>query len=216
MWKANREYQKNYLDVIAHAAALFIIGGVIGFIIETLFWHYALGFCWFKTGFLRRIPLLPIYGTIIGGTYLFIAPIDKFVEKIDDGKILGFINRSLFYFMIFFVASFVVEVITGSFFYNVFDEVRLWDYLHEPNNYKGFATPYYSFLFGFGGVILLNTVYYPFDNLVVKIESHKISRTILRVVTVLFLLAIIIDIPPSIDYWETGAYPWKGNTGRNC
>ncbi len=212
MWKANKEYQKNYLDLIFHAATLFVICGIIGFIIETLWWHYGLGFCWFKTGFLRRMPFLPIYGFMVAFVYLIIGFIDKIVEKIDVGGILGIINRSIFYFVFFFVGSFIIELVTGAFFYYVLDEVRLWDYRMESYNINGFACPLYSTLFGIAGVLLLNTVFYPLDNLVVKLESYKKSRIIVRVIIVLFIIAIFTDIPNSIDYWETGAYPWSGKS----
>ncbi len=212
MWKANKKYQKSYLDVILHAAALFVICGIIGFIIETLWWHYGLGFCWFKTGFLRRMPFLPIYGFMVAFVYLLIGFIDKVVDKIDVGGVLGVINRTIFYFALFFIGSFLIELITGAFFFYILDEVRLWDYRLERYNINGFACPLYSTLFGLAGVLLLNTIFYPLDNLVVKIESNKRTRIILRVIIMLFIIAIFIDIPSSIDYWETGAYPWQGNS----
>ncbi len=216
MWKANKDFQKNHLDLLFHVTSLFVICGIIGFVIETLWWHYGLGFCWFKTGFLRRMPFLPIYGFMVAFVYLIIGFIDKIVDKIDVGGILGVITRSIFYFILFFVGSFIIELITGAFFYYVLDEVRLWDYKMEDYNINGFACPLYSTLFGLAGVVLLNTVFYPLDSLVVKIESHKISKIILRVIVLLFILAILIDIPSSIDYWETGAYPWSGMYGNNC
>ncbi len=216
MWKVNKEFQKDYKDVLFHATALFVIGGIIGFIIETLYWHYGLGYCWFKTGFLRRMPILPIYGFIVGFTYLFINYIDKFVAIIDKGGFFGFIKRSIFYFVLFFLASFLIELVTGAFFYYVLDEVRLWDYTLEAYNINGFACPLYSTLFGIAGVLLLNTVYYPLDNVIVKIESNKKSRVVLRVITIAFIIAIFIDIPESIRYWETGDYPWYRKSSGNC
>ncbi len=221
MWKANKEYQKSFTDLLFHATALFIIGGVIGFIVETLYWHYGLGFCWFKTGFLRRMPFLPIYGFMLAIVYLLIDFIDYVVLKIegavsrfDKFGVPSFIGRTIFYFILFFVGSFIIELITGSFFYYVLDEVRLWDYRMEDYNINGFACPLYSALFGIAGALVLNTVYYPLDNLVVRIESNNRSKMVLRTISILFILAIFIDIPSSIDYWETGAYPWRGN--YNC
>lgn len=126
---------------------LFMIGMVIGWIIEVFYRHFKDPKSrWVNPGFCVG-PWLPVYG--FGLTIIYLITWIEYVLP-QDNQILNKISL----FMVMSICMTIVELIAGLIMKKVF-HMELWDYSKEWLNYKGLICPKYSFFW-----MLLAAVYY--------------------------------------------------------
>lgn len=114
---------------------LFIIGGVLGVLIEGLWWRYRYGF-WQAHTTLLWSPLCTIYGFGCAGCYV--------------GTLLFREQSILIQFLTFGIIGAFVECIGGALvFYGL--GMRAWDYSDTFLNIKGFVNLKMVFVWGFFG-----------------------------------------------------------------
>ena len=129
-------------------STLFVIGSLIGWIIELFFRRFVSQKKWMNPGFLTG-PYLPIYGF---GVLVLYA-----VSNIPMGitrKILEIVIRIL----IIGVGMTVVEFIAGLIFIKGL-KVKLWDYSDRKGNIMGIICPSFSLIW-----LIVGSLYYFFLN----------------------------------------------------
>jgi len=105
---------------------VFSIGSLSGWIIELIYRTFVSQKRLVNPGFLSG-PYLPLYGFGVFALYLLSIP-----------------DMSLWYrALFFFLATTILEWITGEFFLKAFN-LRLWDYSTQKWNYKGLICPLFS------------------------------------------------------------------------
>lgn len=130
-----------YLVIIS---TLFVIGSLIGWIIELFFRRFVSQKKWMNPGFLTG-PYLPIYGFGVLALYA--------VSNIPFGitnQIVDIIVRIL----IIGVAMTVVEFIAGLIFIKGL-KVKLWDYSNRKGNIMGIICPSFSLIW-----LVVGSLYY--------------------------------------------------------
>jgi len=127
------------MRILINIATLFLIGSILGYLVEVLFKRLISKKKWVNPGFMRG-PYLPIYGFGVIALY-------------------GFWNISfglpdwvaiILKLLIICVGMTLLELITGLFFLKVFN-MRLWDYTDRWANYKGVICPLFSLLWTIAG-----------------------------------------------------------------
>lgn len=137
------------MNLFLTLAYLFLIGSVIGWIIELLFRNITAGNKrWINPGFCTG-PYLPLYGFGLCALYL-LAGFEKY--SFTGNEIL---NKILL-FIIMAVCMTAIEYIAGIFCLKVL-KVRLWDYSDNKGNIRGIICPLFSFYWA-----VFSAVYYFF------------------------------------------------------
>jgi len=138
------------MKILTSIATLFVIGSVLGYIIELFFRRIFTAKKWVNPGFMMG-PYLPIYGfgTLIlyGFCYIEIPSLPYAIVVTIKLVIIG-------------VSMTLIELITGLIFLKFFN-MRLWDYTNRKWNFKGVICPLFSFIwFIVGGLfyVLLYSV----------------------------------------------------------
>jgi len=166
------------MKILVSIATLFVIGSVLGYVIEVFFRRIFTAKKWVNPGFMIG-PYLPIYGfgtlVLYGLCYIQIPALPYWAIVIVKLAIIGF-------------AMTIIELITGLIFLNFF-HMRLWDYTDRKWNYKGVICPLFSFIwFMIGGLfyILLYAV-------LVKAVEFISANTIYTFFIGIVIGAIIVD-----------------------
>lgn len=153
---------------------IMIIGGIIGFIYEEIFYYFELGEL-VKRGSTFG-PWIPIYA--FGSIFITVITY-KYRDK------------PLIVFLLSLVITGVLEYLTGMFFYEVL-HTRLWDYNTEILNFgniNGYVCLRSVLLFGFAGLFL---IYYIIPRLIKII--NKTNKRILNTTCLLLLILFFTDI----------------------
>lgn len=169
-----------YLVIIS---TLFVIGSLIGWIIELFFRRFVSQKKWMNPGFLTG-PYLPIYGF---GVLVLYA-----VSNIPMGitsKILEIVIRIL----IIGVGMTVVEFIAGLVFIKGL-KVKLWDYSDRKGNIMGIICPSFSLIW-----LIVGSLYYFFLNPFLVDSISWISENLIYTYFVGMVMgAMMVDFAYSI------------------
>lgn len=159
---------------------LFVVGSVVGYIIEVIFKRLVSKKKWINPGFMKG-PYLPIYGFGliilygISSINFFVFGLSKFFEIIS--VILAFA-----------IILTILELFSGYIFLKGFN-LRLWDYSNEKLNFKGLICLKYSLYWTILGVTYYFLLH-PLFNLIVNAYQNTF---ILKVFTNALLIIIIVD-----------------------
>lgn len=167
-----RNNKINYKQI----AIIFLVSGIFGFIYETIFYRFDLGY------FVKRGttfgPWIPIYG--FGGVLIYSISNS---QKESPIKVL-FLGS---------IISGLLEFVTGYLLYNI-SKVRLWDYNKEILNFgniEGFICLRSVLFFGVSGLLLIYVIV-PFIDKFLNKENKKME-TFSLVISLVFLLDFIIN-----------------------
>ena len=134
-----------YLVIIS---TLFVIGSLLGWVIELFFRRFISQKKWMNPGFLTG-PYLPIYGS--GVVVLYgVSNIPLGI----DSQVWDIVARIAF----IGVGMTLIEFIAGLIFIKGF-KVKLWDYSNQKGNIMGIICPLYSLIW-----VLVGSLYYFFVN----------------------------------------------------
>lgn len=154
----NEEYKLDNQAIFMLIILIFTIGGIFGFIYETIFYRIDLGY------FVKRGttfgPWIPIYGI---GSILITSSVFKYKKN----PILVLLISSL--------VCGVLEYITGYLLYTI-DGIRLWDYNTEILNYGnigGFICLRSVLFFGLSGLFLIYYIIPWLEKLTKKISYNS-------------------------------------------
>ncbi len=136
------------MTYIVIISTLFVIGSLLGWVIELLWRRFVSQKKWMNSGFLTG-PYLPIYGS---GVVVLYA-ISNMPLGISN-QVVDIIVRIL----IIGVGMTVVEFIAGLIFIKGM-KVKLWDYSHVKGNIMGIICPQYSLIW-----LIVGSLYYFFIN----------------------------------------------------
>lgn len=121
-----------YLVIIS---TLFVIGSLLGWIIELFFRRFISQKKWMNPGFLTG-PYLPIYGfgvlLLYGVSNLSLGITNEVLDIIVHVFIIGF-------------GMTAIEFIAGLIFIRCF-KIRLWDYTNRKGNIMGVICPMFSLI----------------------------------------------------------------------
>lgn len=116
---------------------LFMIGSLIGWLIELFYRRFVSTKKWINPGFLNG-PYLPLYGFGLAIMYFIcLIPTDWWVKAI-----------------IISILMTLIELIAGIIFINIM-KIKLWDYSNQKLNYKGVICLKYSIIWGILGIFFL-------------------------------------------------------------
>ena len=182
---------------------LFMIGSMIGYLIEVLFRRFFSMKKWINPGFLKG-PYLPLYGfgtcilyTIsdLGIRYLTnISSIPSYYSyflNMNNIGIKGNINFYLVSIILFFIISIMmtlIELIAGIIFINGL-HIRLWDYSSLKGNYKGIIAPLFSLIWGILGILYFYFIHPLIYEMISIFNNHLLGLTfILGLFSATFLI----------------------------
>lgn len=154
--------------------ALFLIGGIFGFIYETLFYIIDLGY-FVKRGSTYG-PWIPIYG--FGALLIYFL-----TKKIN--------KKPALVFLISVIVCGLLEYVTGYYLFT-FKHIRLWDYNTEIWNFlniDGYICLRSVVFFGLSG-LLLNYFIYPILKRIMQIKLYTI---IINIFSLMFIIDILIS-----------------------
>lgn len=137
----------------------FLTFAIIGWILETLFSFYSLGY-FTKRGFLFG-PLCPIYGWGALILIIFFSTYRKHNFKL-------FIYAAIIFSMLEYIVSFAMEALFS---------LKWWDYTNEFMNLNGRISIFYSFAWGIIAILFINLIY-PFFKKKINILLSKIPYNI--------------------------------------
>lgn len=133
------------MDIFLTLAYLFLVGSVIGWVLELLFRNIVHKHDkWINPGFCTG-PYLPIYGFGLCTLYL-LASLEKY------GMIANPILNKLVLFLAMAVGMTLIEYVAGLFCLKYF-KVMLWDYSDEWGNIQGLICPLFSFFWAVLGAL---------------------------------------------------------------
>ncbi len=157
----------------------FLVYGTIGWIMEFIFNTLTSGRIVIP-GYLTIMPFLPIYGfcgVFVTFTVKYvIAAINK-----TFGEDTKFDNAA--FFLYFMIVGTLLELVGGFLLHQLLD-LRIWDYSDYIFNINGYVCFEFSVLFGIGGVITMNFIFYPVDEFI-----YTTDKTIFK--DILFILVPI-------------------------
>lgn len=166
-------------------AFLFIIGSIIGWILEFFYRRFISTKKWINPGFLTG-PYLPIYGFGLCTLYL--------ISKIDMTFIPNIYLQKLLIIIIMTLAMTLIEYIAGIIFIKGMN-VKLWDYSNEWGNIQGIICPQYSILWGALGALY----YFLINPIIIKSINWLHNNLIFSFFIGMFFGIIIIDVIHSMD-----------------
>jgi uncharacterized membrane protein len=177
------------LEIFISIVTLFVIGSVLGWIIELFYRRFVSQHHWMNPGLLVG-PYLPIYG--LGTVALYaLSNLDFSSFGIGDTSILGAIIK----IAMIGVTMVLLEFIAGLIFIKGL-KIKLWDYSDQKGNIMGIISPLYSVAW-----LIIGAIYYFFINpeLVKAVywlasEKHQIYYFFIGVV----LGMILVDFAYSI------------------
>lgn len=162
--------------IFATICTLFVLGSLVGYIIEVFFRRFVSQKRWMNPGFLVG-PYLPIYGFGVLGLYGLSELFNFIANNLHWDKWLIIILEIV---SIGIVLN-VIELITGLIFTKFF-KLKLWDYSNRPGNFKGVICPLFAVIWTVVGSLYFffvhpylkqgitflaeNTIYYFFAGLI--------------------------------------------------
>lgn len=124
------------MDIFLSLATLFLVGGVLGWVLELVFRRYVSQHKWVNPGFLTG-PILPLYGFGVVGFYVFTNYISW--QVITSSTAWNYIIEVLATGLLMTA----IEYIAGLIFIKGM-KVKLWDYSSRPGNIQGIICPLFS------------------------------------------------------------------------
>lgn len=156
---------------------LFVIGSLIGWVIELFYRRFFSTKRWINPGFLNG-PFLPLYGFGLSIMYFIcLLALSWWMKAIIIAVLMTFI-----------------ELIAGIIFINIM-KIKLWDYSNERFNYKGIISLKYSIFWGILGIVFVFMV----DPVFHVIINHLIGVTWLIFPLGLLYGLILSDFGNSIN-----------------
>ena len=152
----------------------FIIFSVIGWLLETCFSFYSLGY-FTKRGFLYG-PLCPIYGWGAIILILFFRTYKKHNLKL-------FIYAAIIFSIFEYFVSFAMEAMFS---------LKWWDYSNEFMNLNGRIGIFYSFAWGVIAILFINLIY-PFFKKKINIFLSKIPYKVQLIIIYILGIVFITD-----------------------
>jgi len=131
------------MSVFLSLAFIFIVGCILGWIIELLF-RRIVHKTWINPGFLKG-PYLPLYG--FGLTALYGVGMIPFQNVIQEQWIIIIIR-----IVLVAVLMTLLELIAGLIFIKGMN-IKLWDYSDRWGNFKGIICPLFSFFWAVIGAV---------------------------------------------------------------
>lgn len=156
----------------------FILFALIGWILETCFSFYSLGY-FTKRGFLYG-PLCPIYG--YGAIILII-----FFSTYRKHNIKLFIYSAIIFTIFEYFVSFILEALFSQ---------HWWDYTNEFMNLNGRVSIFYSFAWGIIAILFINLIYPFFKkkiNIILSRIPYKLQLFTIYVIMIGFLTDTVMS-----------------------
>ncbi len=175
------------MEIFVTLVTLFVVGSVVGYVIE-LFWRrFVSQHHWVNPGFLVG-PYLPIYGfgTVALYGINFLVDLIPFPEDLLWLKIVSSI-------LIVGVALTLIEFIAGLIFIKGL-KIKLWDYSNSKGNIMGIICPLYSLFWLVIGAAYYFLINKPLTDLVNFLATYPIYYFFVGIV----LGMILVDFAYSI------------------
>ncbi len=153
--------------VILNLISLFVLGSVVGYVIE-LFWRrFVSQHHWVNPGFLLG-PYLPIYGfgTVVLYTLNYLVGLIPFPDSLLWLKVITSI-------VLIAIALTLVEFIAGLIFIKGL-KIKLWDYSNMKGNIMGIICPLYSLFWLVGGALYYFFLSTPLNEFVNFLSDNNI------------------------------------------
>lgn len=152
---------------------LFVIGGLLGFVLETI-WYFIKNGIWINKQGLIYSPLKPIYGF---GLIVMVLFMHNFKDKkIWQKFLLGFIVGSLFEYF-------------GSLFQEVVFGTSTWNYSKFNMNIMGRIYIPYCFAWGVLALIVVDFIYPALKKVLAKLPKKAY-----HIITIIIAILLVSDI----------------------
>lgn len=140
------------MEMFITIMTLFVIGSLIGWVIEVLFRRFFSAHKWINPGFMVG-PYIPLYGFGVVILYL-LSNIDFSIIGLDNSSPWTIILKIVF----IAVCLVLIEFIAGLIFIKGL-KIKLWDYSNQKFNIMGIICPLFSFI-----RLVISCIYYFFIN----------------------------------------------------
>ncbi len=182
---------------------LFMIGSMIGYILEVLFRRFVSMKRWINPGFLKG-PYLPLYGfgtcilyflSDLGIRYISsLSSLPSYysffinLSNIEINGNLNFYITSLIIILIIGISMTLIELIAGIIFIKGL-HIKLWDYSSLKGNYKGIIAPLFSFIWMMIGALYFFFIHPLIYEMINIFNNHLLGLTfILGLFSATFLI----------------------------
>lgn len=135
------------MEIFAVIATLFVIGSLVGWIIELLFRRFFSQHRWMNPGFLQG-PYLPIYGFGVLGMY----GLSELFKSIVFPDSFPYAVIVILQILLIGIILITIEFIAGIIFIKGFG-LKLWDYSDRKGNTMGIVCPLFDVLWTAAGAI---------------------------------------------------------------
>lgn len=138
------------MEVLVVISTLFVIGSIIGYVIELFYRRFVSQKRWVNPGFLVG-PYIPLYGF---GVILLFAISNSGIANLELSKAL----KTIIILAIIGIMMTLIELVAGLIFIKGM-HLKLWDYSDRWGNFKGVICPLFSLIWFVAG-----SLYYFFLN----------------------------------------------------
>lgn len=161
-------------------STLFVVGSLLGYIIEVIYKRVISKKKWTNPGFLKG-PYLPIYGF---GTIVLYKISSVLISLLNVPKPL----EVSIVILTFGVLLTLLELLSGLIFLKRFNK-RLWDYSFRKLNFKGVICIRYSLYWTILGV----GYFYLLHPLFIRLTNLSISNQFVSLIVSIIMIIILID-----------------------
>ncbi|MCQ2815141.1 MAG: putative ABC transporter permease [Bacilli bacterium] len=161
-------------------STLFVIGSLLGYIIEVIYKRVISKKKWTNPGFLKG-PYLPIYGF---GTIVLYEISSVLISLLNVPKPL----EVIIVILTFGILLTLLELLTGIIFLKRFN-LRLWDYSKRRSNLNGLICLRYSVYW----TILGAGYFYLLHPLFIRLTNFSTSNQFVSLVVAIIMISILID-----------------------
>lgn len=155
---------------------LFLIYSFFGFCLEITY-AYLEEKRFVNRGFLKEIPICPLYGHGVLLVLYLLLPIKDNLFVLFLGSI---------------ILTTVLELLTGYLLEKFFNE-KWWDYSDKPFNYKGFICPRFSFAWGLGCLVVVKFIH-PLILTFISLLTGTIGNIVLSILVFIYIADIIVTV----------------------
>lgn len=161
-------------------STLFVIGSLLGYIIEVIYKRVVSKKKWTNPGFLKG-PYLPIYGF---GTILLYEISSVLISLLNVPKPL----EVIIVILTFGILLTLLELLSGIIFLKGFN-LRLWDYSKRRLNLNGLICLRYSVYWTILGV----GYFYLLHPLFIRLTNFSTSNQFVSLIVAIIMISILID-----------------------
>ena len=177
---------KSLKNILSEIIWLFVIGCILGFILETL-WYLIKNGVWINKQGLIYGPFKPMYGT---GLIVIVLIMRNFQDKkLWQKFLLGIIIGSAFEYI-------------GSLFQEVAFGTSTWDYSKFNYNISGRIYLPYCIAWGFITIICMEYLYPWFEKWHAKLINNNIGKNITILVWIFMIINILLTTLATLRYSE--------------